>query len=340
MLHPRRWWPLGVALWFGCSDDMSAAGTEAGTTAHGTSAALSTGDSAVVGSDETAGSGPCGVGHVCGSTAPEGWQGPIVRQFGQDDRDPTACPTPWPDASLAFFESYIPPGPTTCECDCSLDLAAHCYSGVWRHEDSAQCDSYSEFLSAEENACTPVTPTTGSLTVNVSGFGKLPCWPSLTVDMPTPQWGPLISACSGAITGESCGGSGGVCLPSAPQDFEAEMCVFKSGDEMCPSASPYSAKTLVFNGVVDESRACTACTCSEPQAVTCSGSVQAFASSDCSGDELVAVEQDTCSGPLDGVASLRVEIDTPARCERLTEATATGTVEPSGVFTYCCEEGA
>lgn len=320
----------------GCGMDDASPPGELDATAENAATGVADGTVAT-GTSGTAGTG-CGADAVCVATAPEGWQGPFVRRAIGDGKGAPRCPDTWPDAGLTLFDDYLEPGPTACVCACEVDLAAHCYSGVWRHEGSAECDAYSEFVVVKEGQCTEIAAPDGSLSATVTGFGQPNCKANLEADIPAPQWGSLFAACGGAEEAGVCEDGAGRCMPAPPDDFEESLCVFRAGDEPCPAGSRYPEKLVVYNGVSDDSRTCAPCECGEAPPVTCTGSVEAFRSEDCSGQVEAIADQDGCGGPIEAVQSVRITIDAKKTCDMLAPTEAMGTTAPSGIFTYCCED--
>lgn len=284
--------------------------------------------------DESGDNGPCGGGQ-CGAVVPEGWIGPVVRSVTAQDATPPDCPEAWPDKDLTFFDEYIEPGPSSCACTCEVDYVDLCYTGLWRHDGSATCESYTEFLALDGGACQTITPTTGSLDLEVIGAGAPDCGPVMDTDIPEPSWGNLVTACRLDGDPEPCDPDG-ICLPPVPDGFDPGVCVYRQGDEACPG-DPWTVRALVYNGVAEDTRNCSPCSCGDVGALTCAGVVTPFASDDCSGSEGTSVDPDSC-GTVDAAASVRLEFDGPQTCEMLTDTMLQGAIDPGPVFTYCCTE--
>ena len=280
--------------------------------------------------------GPCAPSHSCAAPAPEGWQGPVVRSPVAPGEDAPPCTDPW-EADLAFFDDYLEPGPAQCSCECVVELAELCYTGVWRHEESQTCDSYSEFVVLDETGCVPLEPTSGSMSLNLIGSGVPECVARLDSSIPDPKWGKLVVACVTVVDGDACDDAGGRCLPPAPNGYSAERCIYRSGNEACPAGTPYAEKSLAYNGVAEDTRGCALCSCGEVGSMTCAGAAEAYSTDDCAGDGQVSIEPGACSAPVEGVASVRVVLEGPRTCEKVVETQVQGAIEPGPLFTYCCE---
>ena len=324
---------LALSMTWGCEEPSTS--TDTSTATDPTVATTDDDDDDSTEADDTGDGGPCGGGQ-CGAEVPDGWIGPVIRSIAPQDSTPPDCPEDWPDKDLSFFDAFIEPDPATCSCTCSVDYAALCYTGLWRHDGSATCDSFTEFVSIEGGECLAIDTTTGSLDLEVIGAGAPDCEAMLEETLPEPAWGNLVSACRLEEEGEACGDADGTCIPAVPEGFEPGVCIYQQGDAECPG-DPWTERSLVYNGVAEDSRNCTPCTCGEVGELTCDGTVTPFAEDDCSGAEGTSVDPDSC-GTVDGAASVRFDYDGPETCEMLTETMLMGAIAPGPVFTYCCSE--
>ena len=280
---------------------------------------------------EESGGGAC---PVCAEPAPDGWQGPVVRTLSPDGA-PVECGGAYPTADLAFFDDFIEPEPTECSCECRSDVSKVCYTGAWRHDASPSCDSYTEFVPLT-NDCIAFNSTSGSMAFRSLGSGVPDCQPVLQSTVPEFGWGALITSCKpGQEPGPACDAvPGGVCWPAVPDGFEAGLCIWSQGEVACPDGSSYADRRLVYNGVAQDSRTCSVCSCGDLEAYDCAGAAEAFASEDCSG-AAQTLAADACT-PVDGVASARLDLDLPLTCEQFTDSQPVGSIQIDGIFTYCC----
>ncbi len=87
------------------------------------------------------------------------------------------------------------------------------------------------------------------------------CEPNPTVNIPTPSFETSVAGCSVAELDGMCEGDA-TCWESPAPPFEAGVCVWRLGDEGCPTGFP--TRTLWYRGELQDTRACSECRCDEP----------------------------------------------------------------------------
>lgn len=189
----------------------------------------------------------------------------------------------------------------------------------------------------DETGCVALQSTSGSVSLKLIGSGVPECVARLDSDIPDPKWGEVVAACATALDGDVCDDASGRCLPTPPTEYSVERCSYRSGNEACPSGSPYSEKVLPYKGVAEDTRGCTLCRCGEVGSMTCDGAVETYSTDDCSGDGQASIEPGACASPLEGVMSVRAARKGPRTCEKTADTQVQGAIDPGPLFTYCCE---
>jgi hypothetical protein len=270
----------------------------------------------------------------CLSAVPEGWRGPIAVFSGDPGGEEAPdCGGDYASRGLAFLQGYGDPGPAQCDCSCRVNYASLCSSLMYEYGNSCGSFVMSHQLAGPD--CHQVG-TDGGAYFYMYQQGTPTCQSQRTVELPEPGWDAMISSCGGAEQGAACDG-GGVCTPNAPEGYDAGLCIYQQGDHECP-AGDFSTKVTLHSGVED-TRNCSTCTCGTGTA-SCTGTLDVFASNDCSGDPITSVTQNTgCDDTAVGVESVQIAFTEESSCPVEVMPEPTGEIAATGVFTYCCEAG-
>ncbi len=282
------------------------------------------------GGESTGDAGECGAAAHCASPAPDGWMGPIaVHRGSPDGSEAVPCGEGFPSAGPTLLEGFNAPGPTVCDCECTINLANLC--NVFVYDYGAMCTGFLEQLTLDDE-CSDLS-VTGGTAFFLSQQGQPFCQPQKTDTKPDVVWDSMVSSCSGAVIGDEC--STGVCTPNAPEGYEASLCIFTQGVAECP-AGDFSQQYVLNNGT-DDTRNCSNCICGTGTA-SCQGTLDVFASNDCTGAPQASLSSNfQCNEGSVGAASMMVNLDADPTCPVETMPEPVGEVVPAGEFTYCCE---
>ena len=183
----------------------------------------------------------------------------------------------------------------------------------------------------------------------------VPCVQSITIDapqvepckpieqgaalFPDPVWDLMARECKINVDAAGCG-PGESCAPVPPEGFA--LCVSVAGEGYeCPPE--YPDPFLVFDSV-DNSRACSPCSCSDPAGASCSALVSLFTDGACGallGSFPVSSAMDNaCTDLPPGVGLGSKEavftVDKPGTCTA-SGGDASGELHPAGLVTFCCQ---
>lgn len=276
----------------------------------------------------------CPAGQRCAPEIPAGWNGPVTMVT-----DDVACPGEMPvELELGFRGLEV--DDMSCGCSCSRPRNITCDADLTlRTTDAADCSDLTVF-----NPKKVTIPAGTTVTLSgVSGIGKtwfrdpndgpLPdvtggeCTPIAQNDLPEPELVDPILLCAAELeTPDSCDRDGS-CLPEMA-DPRAPICIYQDGDVECPASSPFSERTVSYRDV-DDTRACSDCSCGTPFGDGACGETVVFSTP---GTEIFDVA-DACielpARPI--IANLLVDVECPA-----SPSTAFGAVEQTGAVTACC----
>ncbi len=272
--------------------------------------------------------------HSCIPGAPDGWSGPLVVYDGPENDVPT-CPSSMALARIDAHAGFSAPPTHACSaCSCANGSGATCTAQLESYKDS-DCTGTS---STDElvTTCKALTGAGFKVGVTIKGGSCSPIGGIPT--RPTPSWTSAVRACSAPSLLRTGCSDGMVCTPDAPTPFKTRHCISQAGDVACPG-SVYTEKTLAVSAL-DDTRACTKCTCGSP-ANSCTGSVQIYANSTCSGSpQSVTIPRPTCTTPPPAAGSASVRLVTAfagaLTCPPSGGGAPTGGVAPSGFATICC----
>ena len=281
----------------------------------------------------------CQPAFLCASAAPAGWSGP-VDLFDADVGAPPACAAPY--ATLAFDGTADPIAPpATCGCTCSPPSTASCGNVTVSFFFDSSCKNPcagSPVTVTPGGAC--VTGCPGALTMRAS----LPtatggtCAGNASTSLPPIGWGHTARACAAPMSDAPGGcGAGALCVARPTTPSPSVLCVWRSGDVACPGA-PYSVRSVYFTGVND-TRACTACTCDAPGGLTCAASqISTYADGECPSNPAGSIVGDGgCVSAPGSTSVVRAGPSSPSGSGCTPNpVSATGTVVPTGPTTVCC----
>ncbi len=273
--------------------------------------------------------GECGPSAQCVTAPPEGWFGPVVIALGEAGSPPTPCEeeTGYTENGLTLMRGYHDPGPAACSCECTLSGANSCYSYVYDMD--AACSQYQTFLQITMD-CHPFVVDGGAYFSSFSQ-GNAFCQGEVTEDLPEPDWDAQVTTCKTEDPGAEC--SEGVCTPTPPEGFEDTLCIYMEGEQECP-AGDFSEQFIQYSGV-DDTRNCTNCACGMA-AASCMGTLQVFASDDCTGESLADCGVNACTMGVSGGNSVAIDYGSEGVCPVMTPPEPAGTIAVAGAFTYCC----
>ncbi|MBK6920760.1 MAG: hypothetical protein IPH07_25415 [Deltaproteobacteria bacterium] len=301
----------------------SGAGEAASATLSASSTISTSADESSTGVDE------CGVGAHCGDPAPASWFGPTVIAKVGDGVAMPDCPTDYPEAGPTMLEGYHDPGPAQCDCTCDLNVSQTCTSYTYSYSGAA-CNTYLNFQQFSQD-CHDFA--IGGSTYFYMYQAQQPfCMQNKVEEFPEATWDATIRSCKLPDDAVACG-NGGACQPDAPEGFEAGLCIYKQGDALCPEGQ-YSEKFSYWAGV-DDQRDCSSCTCGTATA-TCTGSMHVFDGMACGGNQVADVPSNYTCVPATG-ASVGLNFTGMSDCPIATAPEPTGTIAPSGNFTFCCQ---
>ena len=175
----------------------------------------------------------------------------------------------------------------------------------------------------------------------------IPCAPVVDritakdLGVPSP-WGTFARACAGEALPHVCNDPGQTCLPSAeppPPGFRQCYVHLRDGDPQCPPDFP---EKHTFYGDLEDTRACTACACTETVASECAAVMTAYEDGIC-GDFIVssmmmadAICLDVGAGTTLGSFKASWTVEAPGSCVA-TGGAPTGGATPLDPRTFCCQ---
>lgn len=125
---------------------------------------------------------------------------------------------------------------------------------------------------------------------------------------------------------------GALCMPQPDDNFA--VCVQQVGDVSCP-IGPYGSKLLGYQSVND-TRACTSCSCSGASGVSCGGGWTEYNGGGCSGGNVLGTSGlGECEPANSGGYGMYSASTSGGSCAPSTPQ-AQGTATPSGPVTFCC----
>ncbi len=297
----------------------------------------------------------CTPGFACVPDAPVGWNGFAALFEGAQAQEPS-CPSAFASTPYAGNHTLLTPPHTCSLCSCGTPTGQACDLPNTITLSDKPCGQ----AAGINNQFNPPANWPGTCHA-ASGYaidqvcGGVPCNPSVSAPKPTvvggscdpvggsansepESWAFLGKACINAPKGAGCG-AGEVCQPRAPLPFLDDVCVFKGGDNSCPDGQ-FSDKHLFYEDV-DDSRACTACTCGPPTGSSCDATIQVHSDTGCN-TELASFTAGQCANLPNNFATIlgrKAAITSPpsgGACAVSGGGQPTGALTPQNATTFCC----
>ncbi|MDC3956119.1 hypothetical protein [Polyangium jinanense] len=268
------------------------------------------------------GSVPCPETHRCAVPPPDGWSAPAAVVTGVPS---PACPESFPTL-LVDVRDDIAAEPAACGCSCGAP-SVDCGNLLLLYHQSCGAPVGLDVASGPPNTCLDSTPKQNSVHAY---FNEVmgPCTPAPTTTLPEPSSQSAVRACGGASTDGVCE-DGLLCVPEPVTPFR--ICVVRGGEHPCPPG--YPDRAIHYEGVND-TRACTECTCGAPADAKCSASVQGYSDA-CATATSALVTDDQCTSSFSYYTYTTPEVTEPGACPPGT-VEPTGTVELADPITFCC----
>lgn len=197
-----------------------------------------------------------------------------------------------------------------------------------------------------DGSCTSptVVPSLGSVTV--APVSAQPCAPV----PPGPQqnqpwgspWATFVRACGAEPMNGLCNDPGLLCMPTAeppPPGFRQCILYNRDGDPACPADYP---DKFIFYGGLEDTRACTPCTCTETAPSSCVGWLALYEDTDCGAPLLSTMVGDaaTCldMAPSAQLGSMEGSwmVNEPGSCAA-SGGVSIGEAKPLDPRTFCCQ---
>ena len=241
---------------------------------------------------------PCPGDGQCVPRAREPWSEPVILWTGPEANAPH-CP------AGAIFETYTgyadldaPTSCGACKCDspigsCALPAKVTAAAASCAGDGSGVTHTSFDPPTKWEGSCTAANsippaklcdgvPCVQSITIAPLTMTQGGCVPIEPVNVQaTPVWKTFARACIHSKIISECGPNAEVCAPPAPGP-EFKTCVLYRGKPSkvtCPSA--YPGRSVFYEGLIDDTRACKSCACGAPEGSTCTGSIGLFSDAAC-----------------------------------------------------------
>jgi hypothetical protein len=264
---------------------------------------------------------------------PVGWSGPFALATGTSEDPPPDCPIGWA-AEASGHAGLVAPDPV-CGCECTPQLGS-CVVSVDYFVESG-CVT---LLLSEEvmGSCTPMTTPASHSALRATAVARdVGCTPNPTESVPPLAWAQELSVCAPTMVGPACG-DGGTCAPPPPAGFAPRWCVAADGDIDCPPG--YDSTRHVMHRDVDDTRACTTCTCEIQGTPICPGGLMEYAEGFCVIDLGSVPVDGSCQASANASdESWGVAYDgaPPTLVCGTTASGPTGAAMPTDPLTICCE---
>lgn len=311
----------------------------------GSSGSAGTGGTAgAAGSAGTAGAGgACAPSLTClepppGGWAPFNWLGTLTSDMA------ASCPSSW--AGSTFYDPATEPLPAPAVCTCSCNPQGVCKSSVSCAMNS-MCSTLLQHLGDAEPTCTEALASkAGNYCFASPPQAVVTCELSKTPDIPPVNWVKNAKSCSEIIGGPECG-TAGICTPSIPDGHG--LCIAGPGELGCPAGFGLSVRLMMYTHVQD-SRGCdfSGCGCGPGATVPCGCvgagcSVEVYTSGCTSGPAMKMPTNGTCTQMAAttstdyGIRLIDSVFPSNVGCLQSGPGKPTGTIEASGVITFCCQ---
>ncbi len=345
--------PLGVALLplflaAGCGKSKAActssAECETGLVCNSEGACVSASADASVPESDAAPACP-ETTHFCAAPVPADWTGPVAGT--QADRGETlaACSGAYSTEVSVVGEGAISEGDCGCSCSGSA-TGVDCSGAVLAERDNATCalscgpfETCDSQTFLESAGCTAINanlrqqPNLRNFYGRVTNAGS--CALPVVSNTLQAAFASRERYCSAEPLTASCEGDA-LCLPKVEEADYGPMCIYRSGDQVCPAQ--YPEKEVRYDAVSDD-RSCTACSCDGPAIDSiCGGTVSYGVDVGCS-SSLQNVPDCNIANPAVAIGGLRAmyRTDVDETCT-LSGGEQEGLVLLTGETTFCCTE--
>jgi hypothetical protein len=281
------------------------------------------------------------------------WIGPV-------EQEPPTCPVLAPVAVDEGFADLTATQPVCQVCACEPPKGS-CDLPLAMTASNQPCGKAPDMLTvfnppAEwDGSCS----TANAIPANLSCSG-VPCVKSLTIapltlhqwgcgvsnpppaDIAPPTWGKAARACVGSAQYRGGCDLSQVCAPVPSEESAGfKLCFAREGEQECPGA--WSEKHVFYKGI-DDSRACSECSCGAPVGSKCSAQVSAYDSPGCipSGTYATVPMTNTQSGCVDTTPGMGLlsksatpPVYAPGVCQPL-GGEPSGEAFPANPTTFCC----
>ena len=285
----------------------------------------------------------CGVGFHCVPEVPTGWTGPVELGTVGASQTAPACDLGFLGGKTDGWEGLTAP-PATCTCSCGAQQVT-CGSIALTFNATMVCSSAAGcYTGPAMPAGSCVTLKGSCLATGAGPYASTPaeipvsatCPAVPGVTKPATSWTSAVRACDSSVerVASDCTG-GDICAPQPGSSFGPSVCIEQMGDVACPT-SGYVNKTLFFQSV-DDTRGCSACTCTASGQQCASAGVLEYSTSDgsCGGTPDTFGAPFSCDPVSDDVDVKYTVTPTPGKCTA-NSVSAQGTAAAAGPITACC----
>lgn len=292
------------------------------------------------GSSSDSGDPVCGEGS-CNAVAPVGWFGPVTYARVEPGGNMPACPGDILQPGPTVLDGFEDPGPATCTCECELSAPLTCNSCA---ETSAtqNCQGGGYYYGGCPYNATVVTENCTN--IDILGFLSFTSTDQGYYGMPQPmceeeseelippfQFDATIVTCKVPDTALVC--ADGICVPPAPEGFEAKWCIYQTGDLEC--TDPSFPNKSIFYSNVEDTRGCTSCQCGSAASSCEEQQLMVFDGEDCAGEPIAVL--DATGACVAGTGGSVAGTGTEAACPVTEAPVPEGAIMPTGPFTFCCD---
>jgi hypothetical protein len=345
------------------TEDASDAGVD-GSAGHDETA-VDAGATVDAGDTEDAGvdAGPSKCSGAC-LPALAGWSGPLLVAIGAEPWALPSCPNGYESSDLGALDVVAPPAACS-PCACSPSTDGSCAPVPWASPIGVSANTCAAVLSGSLGASWGAYPAEGSggfVDGTCASFSYVggpsivralwsnahpavwqgtsgTCAPSggdPTIEPVT--WGKHARACAPLVVPSGECNAGETCGSIVPSGFSP--CIMREGSHECPQGLD---RREVYRAVND-SRACSSCSCSAPNGETCAWTFDAFEQDNCEGTPIASLD----AGPNAPMVCAPIEPASPARSVRAHAGSSSpgtcapnggasiGGVTPSDPVTLCC----
>jgi hypothetical protein len=271
----------------------------------------------------------------CERTAASGWKGPI--ELRSSDGDAPDCGGEFGTKSFEAGDSPEAAAASCSACTCTPPIAACAAFVDFTTGTAAGCGGTTCTTSVNQS-CTEIMPPCLSGLSSAYLGTKLPsgasgCTPSAqSSNKPEVTWAKRVVGCSAGDSTRGGCKSGEQCLPKHASSNA--LCVWRDGDHACPTQT-YTEKH-VYHRDIDDTRSCTACSCSGPN---CSYHWSVFNAADtaCASPIVALTSADQCVQVNPAMDKLRVgaSITGDGSCTP-SGGTSQGSVSGTDAISVCC----